>query len=74
MRMDEKFFYDPKSPDTDPRFWDCECIDQYIHSENESRCNTCGAYREDQPDTRISELYGMHYKNIKEQHEKRRTH
>ncbi len=71
-RMNETFFYNPYSQETDPKYWDCECKDQYIHSKKEGLCILCGTRREDQPDSRISELYNMHYKNIKERNEQRR--
>jgi hypothetical protein len=70
--MTEIFFYDPYSQETHPDYWDCECSDDYIHSKKEGYCILCGAIREDQPDSHISELYDMHYKNIKERHEQRR--
>jgi len=41
---------------TDPRFWDCECSDHYIHSKNHTVCNKCGAESKDQPDSRVEEL------------------
>ena len=37
-------------------FWDCECVDDHIHPKVEEFCNKCGASREEQPDSRISEL------------------
>lgn len=41
---------------TDPRFWDCECSNHYIHSKNHTVCNKCGAQSEEQPDSRVEEL------------------
>ncbi len=72
--MNETFFYDPYSQETHPNYWDCECIEMYIHPKTNKYCNRCGADRDDQPDSRISEMYTMHYKNIKECHEQRRIH
>ena len=63
-RMNETFFYDPYSQETHPDYWDCECEKNYIHSRKMSSCVYCGASACDQPDSHISELYAMHYKNL----------
>lgn len=68
-RMNETFFYDPHSQETHPDYWDCECLDQYIHHKSVDRCKICGAFEIEQPDSRISELYAMHHKNIRERNE-----
>ena len=39
-----------------PDYWDCECKDEYIHFESEESCPECKAKREDQPNSRISEV------------------
>jgi len=62
--MKEQFFYDPKSTETHPAYWDCECTEQYIHYESECICVSCGARKEDQPNSRVSEIYAMHYRMI----------
>ncbi len=41
---------------TDPNFWDCECDCDYIHPKSEDSCPRCDSYREEMPDSRISEL------------------
>ncbi len=37
-------------------FWDCECEDTYINPKRANGCQTCGAFREDQPDSRVPEV------------------
>jgi len=37
-------------------YWDCECKDDYIKPAHQSSCNTCGAVKDDQPDSRINEV------------------
>ena len=37
-------------------FWDCECPDNYINSHYILSCQICGAQKDDQPDSRLSEL------------------
>jgi hypothetical protein len=41
---------------SDPRFWDCECGKQFIHSRQHTVCNKCGANRDEQPDSRVDEI------------------
>jgi hypothetical protein len=43
---------------TDPRFWDCECKDNYIWAvfDNGFRCPLCKAERNDQPASVIEEI------------------
>ena len=43
---------------TDSRFWDCECETNYIHPKSEEECKVCGAYSEEQPDSRMDEVIG----------------
>lgn len=52
----EKFI----STKTTEDYWDCECKENYIHSKKTvSSCDKCGAYWEDQPDSRIEEVLQM---------------
>jgi hypothetical protein len=38
-------------------FWDCECMGGcFVHPFTETRCDTCGAEREESPDSRIEEI------------------
>jgi hypothetical protein len=39
-----------------PKYWDCECNEQYIHSKLEESCTICGAQREEMPDSRQREI------------------
>jgi hypothetical protein len=39
-----------------PKFWDCECSDNYIHPKTENNCSKCGAQAVDQPDSRENEV------------------
>jgi hypothetical protein len=41
---------------TTPLFWDCECMEDYIHPASESRCLRCGAARDESPDSRVREV------------------
>lgn len=41
---------------TTPKYWDCECNENYIHPFEQSTCSECGAFRDDQPDSRIIEV------------------
>lgn len=47
---------------TDPRFWDCECPENYIHPKSEASCLECNANSDDQPDTMIADLYRIDYR------------
>jgi hypothetical protein len=42
--------------ETDPKFWDCECKDDYIKSKKQKSCKKCGTRSEDQPDSRVNEI------------------
>lgn len=48
---------------TSPDFWDCECLTNYIHSNNDLLCPICNAFKHDQPNSRIDELidFGIIY-------------
>lgn len=37
-------------------YWDCECLEAYIHPAQVSVCEDCDRYRDDQPDSRIDEV------------------
>ena len=37
-------------------FWDCECEKDYIRSKTEVNCSKCGAFRDEQPDSRQEEV------------------
>ena len=37
-------------------YWDCECEDNYIHSNDEDTCNKCNAEKEEQPNSRQCEV------------------
>ena len=37
-------------------FWDCECERDYIHPKAQTPCLVCGAERDSQPDSRVSEV------------------
>jgi hypothetical protein len=41
---------------TTPDYWDCECLYDYIHSREESKCKRCGCTSEDQPDSIYQEV------------------
>lgn len=42
---------------TNDKFWDCECIDGYIHDKKkELTCCVCGAVEENQPDSDEAEI------------------
>lgn len=47
----------PPEPETDPRFWDCDCKTEYIHAKGVfMHCGICGAWAEDHPDSRKDEI------------------
>ena len=41
---------------TDPRYWDCECDTDYIHSRDFLCCEFCGAHQSEQPNSRVNEV------------------
>jgi hypothetical protein len=41
---------------TTPLFWDCECMEAYIHPASQETCLACGAGRDEQPDARVEEV------------------
>lgn len=38
------------------RFWDCECVDNYIRSDKEHQCSRCGATQDEQPYSLVEEV------------------
>lgn len=38
-------------------FWDCECETNFIHAREEDSCVNCNCYREEQPDSRVNEVF-----------------
>ena len=43
--------------ETHDDYWDCECVDNYIHAKYESMyCARCDTAREDQPDSHYNEV------------------
>ena len=43
--------------DTDPRYWDCECLFNYIHLKTDRvECPICGATEPDSPDSHLNEI------------------
>lgn len=41
---------------TTDKYWDCECIENYIHPKDQKACSRCLTTAENQPDSRISEV------------------
>ena len=41
-------------------WWDCECRDDYIHPKTVAYCPDCGAYADDQPDSRVEEVLALY--------------
>lgn len=42
--------------ETNPNFWDCECVENYIHSKEISECEKCGTLMIDRTDSRADEV------------------
>lgn len=42
---------------TNENFWDCECDDDFIHPKSQAECAKCGTKSEDQPDSRLDEVF-----------------
>lgn len=45
-----------RCPKLDPRYWDCECAEHYIHPKREEKCPRCGTTRQWGPDSRADEV------------------
>ena len=41
---------------TTEKYWDCECEVNYINPKSNDKCMLCGTFREDSPDSRVSEV------------------
>ena len=37
-------------------YWDCECQRNYIRPRDMNMCENCGAFKDESPDSRVSEL------------------
>ena len=42
---------------THPNYWDCECEHNYIHPRDKDECKVCGSPWEEQPESRVNEVY-----------------
>lgn len=53
--------------ETTEEYWDCECATNFIHPKTVAECLRCGAQRDDQPDSRVSEViaHGLPFLNDK---------
>jgi len=47
------------------QYWDCECRKNYIHPASENVCTVCHARREEQPDSRVTEVLAQIHPNGK---------
>ncbi len=45
--------------ETTEKYWDCECIQNYIHLKSKTECLICGARHDEQPDSRVNEVENM---------------
>ena len=46
-----------RTGETDPRFWDCECENDYIHKKSKTTtCDRCGSDADSGPDSMVNEL------------------
>lgn len=41
---------------TTEKYWDCECLDGFIHPKSQKTCFKCCTRADEQPDSRISEV------------------
>jgi hypothetical protein len=41
---------------TTDKYWDCECLANFIHPKSQKKCDKCGAVEEEQPDSRVNEV------------------
>ena len=41
------------------KFWDCECLENYIHPCTEEKCPVCWAERDTQPDSHVKEVVAL---------------
>lgn len=42
-------------------YWDCECPANYIHPAAMNMCEDCGAFRDESPDSSLTELKDMSF-------------
>lgn len=50
-----KILYDQEILTTE-KYWDCECLKDFIHPKSQDRCDGCGVTAEEQPDSRVNEV------------------
>ena len=51
---------------TDPRYWDCDCDENYIHDKSiEPKCAVCGSEHDECSDSRPNEIK-LFFKDYKE--------
>ena len=56
---------------TDPRYWDCECDENYIHDKRiEPKCTVCGSEHDECSDSRPNEIK-LFFKDYKEASDER---
>lgn len=41
---------------TTDKYWDCECLKNFIHPKSQIMCYECGVYADNQPDSRVKEV------------------
>jgi hypothetical protein len=41
---------------TTDKYWDCECLNNYIHPKSQKTCFKCCTSSDEQPDSRVSEV------------------
>ena len=44
------------APITNPDYWDCYCDDNFIQSKSVEKCEKCGAWNGEMPDSRQAEI------------------
>jgi hypothetical protein len=50
-----KILHDQKILTTE-KYWDCECLNDFIHPKSQKKCGKCGVVEEEQPDSRVNEV------------------
>lgn len=56
MSKIERHGYGDSAFETTEEYWDCECVECYIHPVSREWCSACGVFRPDQPDSRVDEV------------------
>jgi hypothetical protein len=46
---------------TTDKFWDCECLTNFIHPKSQKTCFKCCTRADEQPDSRVSEVLAEGY-------------